>query len=395
MPIVQLSAQFVKEAVCPPDKKKVDYYDSAIKGFILETRLSGGKTFHLRYRDNHSKLRQYKIGDASAISFDKARQQAQRLRSQTVLGESPMEGRKALRQVPTVAEFVTDIYIPHIKLHRRNIQSTLSFLKHHLLPRFGAKHMEEITADMISKAQEDLRAKGYSAAQADKMPVLFKIIFNLAKKKNTPGVQSNPAADVKLFNADNARERYLSTEETLRLQEALERGENEQMKYIVNLLLMFGCRKRELLEAKWEDFDLERRNWHIPMSKSGKPRNVPISMKALELLKTLPRWKGCPYVVPNPATKKPFGNLYYPWEKVRQAAGLPDVRMHDLRHTFASNLVNSGQPIFVVSKLLGHTQIKTTMRYSHLGDDTLLSAVDMAAQLANPAEKALKSAQTV
>jgi integrase len=395
MPIVQLSAQFVKEAVCPPEKRKVDYYDSSIKGFILESRPSGGKTFHLRYRDQHGKLRQYKIGDAFAISFDKARQQALRLRSQTVLGESPMEGRKALRQVPTIAEFVNDTYIPHIKLHRRNIQSTLSFLKHHLLPRFGSKHMEEITADMISKAQEDLRAQGYSGAQADKMPVLFKIIFNLAKKKNTPGVHSNPARDVKLFNADNARERYLSAEETVRLQEALERSENAQMKHIVNLLLMFGCRKRELLEAKWEDMNLEKRNWHIPMSKSGKPRNVPISKKALELLRTLPRWQGCPYVVPNPLTKKPFGNLYYPWEKVRQAAGLPDVRMHDLRHTFASNLVNCGQPIYVVSKLLGHSQIKTTMRYSHLGDETLLSAVDMAAQLANPAENTPKSVQPV
>ncbi len=144
---------------------------------------------------------------------------------------------------------------------------------------------------------------------------------------------------------------------------------------------MFGCRKRELLDAEWSHFDLERRNWRIPMSKNGKARNIPISAKALEILNSLPRWKGCPYVVPNPATKKPFGNLYYPWDKIRKEAGMPDLRMHDLRHTFASNLVNSGQSIYVVSKLLGHSQIKTTARYSHLADETLLSAVDAAAKV--------------
>ena len=105
------------------------------------------------------------------------------------------------------------------------------------------------------------------------------------------------------------------------------------------------------------------------------------------MLKGLPRWKGCLYVVPNPDTKLPFGNLFYPWDKVRKEAGLADLRMHDLRHTFASNLVNSGQSIYVVSKLLGHSQLKTTARYSHLADETLLSAVDAAAKVVAPSWK--------
>lgn len=381
MPVVQLCAQFVKEAACPPDKGKVDYYDRAIKGFILEARPSGGKTFHLRYRDAHGKLRQHKIGDAVAISFDKARQKALRLRSEVVLGGDPLEERKALRQVPTVAEFIRDTYIPHIHLHRRNLQSTLSFINCHILPRFGAKHLDEITTSLLTQAHLDLRAKGYALASANKIPILFKIMFNLAKKKNIQGAQSNPANGVVLFNPNNAKERYLSAAETQRLYEVLDRSENTQLKHIVTLLLMFGCRKRELLDAEWSHFDLERRNWRIPMSKNGKARNIPISAKALEILNSLPRWKGCPYVVPNPATKKPFGNLYYPWDKIRKEAGMPDLRMHDLRHTFASNLVNSGQSIYVVSKLLGHSQIKTTARYSHLADETLLSAVDAAAKV--------------
>lgn len=381
MPIVKLSAQFVREAVCPPGKSKVDYYDSALKGFILEARPSGGKTFYLRYHDSHGKLRQCKIGDAAAVSYDKARQKAMRLRSEVELGGNPLEERQALRAVPTLAEFIRETYVPHIHLHRRNFQSTLSFIKCHVLPRFGAKHLDAITTDMVAEAHQDLRAKGYSLAQSNKLPVLLKIMFNLAKKKGIPGSQSNPTDDVPLFNPNNARERYLSAAETQRLHEALSRCGSAQFKSIVALLLLLGCRKRELLDTRWEDVDLERRNWRIPMSKSGKPRNIPIAERALDVFQALPRWKGCPYVVPNPNTKQPFGNLYHPWDKVRKEAGMPDLRMHDLRHTFASNLVNSGQSIYVVSKLLGHSQLKTTARYSHLADETLMSAVDAAAKV--------------
>lgn len=381
MPVVQLSAQFVRNAACPQGKAKVDYYDSSIKGFILEARASGGRTFHLRYRDSHGKLRQHKIGDAAAISYDKARQKAMRLRSEVELGGNPLEERKALRSVPTLAEFIRDTYIPHIQLHRRNFQSTLSLIKCHVLPRFGAKHLDSITTAMVTEAHQDLRAKGYALAHANMLPILLKIMFNLARKKGLPGSESNPASGVVLFTTNNAKERYLNAAETRRLYEALSRCDNKQLESIVALLLLFGCRKRELLDARWEHFDLERRNWLIPLSKSGKARNIPISDRALEVLQRLPRWKGCPYVVPNPDTKRPFGNLFHPWDKVRKEAGLADLRMHDLRHTFASNLVNSGQSIYVVSKLLGHTQLKTTARYSHLADETLLSAVDAAARV--------------
>ena len=175
MPVVQLSAQFVKEAVCPPEKGKVDYYDTTIKGFILEVRPSGGKTFHLRYRDAHGKLRQHKIGDADAISHDKARKKAQYLRSEVELGGNPQEDRKALRQVPTLAEFVRDTYIPHIHLHRRNFQSTISFLNHHILPRFGSKHLDEITTLMLTEAHLDLRAKGYALAKYSQRKYCFYI----------------------------------------------------------------------------------------------------------------------------------------------------------------------------------------------------------------------------
>ena len=125
MPVVQLSAQFVKEAICPSGKGKVDYYDNAITGFILEVRVTGGKTYSLRYRDSYGKQRQHKLGDAKSITFEKARQAAEKIRSKVVLGDNPSDDKKALRQVPTLAEFIRDKYLPHIHLHRRNFQSSV------------------------------------------------------------------------------------------------------------------------------------------------------------------------------------------------------------------------------------------------------------------------------
>jgi integrase len=379
MPKATLDAHFVRTAICPEGKSKVDYYDTAITGFILEVRASGGKTFHLRYRDPHGKLRQHKIGDTQSLSFDKARQAAQVLRSKVVLGESPAEERKIKRAIPTVAEFAQERYMPFVKGYKKSWDSDDSYLRNHVLPRFGNRHLDQVTQQEVVEFHHAMRTKGYALATCNRMLVLLRYMFNLAKKWKIPGADSNPTLGVPMYEANNARERYLNAEETQRLKEALETSENTQLQYIVPLLLMTGARKRELLDARWEHFDLERRSWRIPMSKSGKARYVPLSAAVLEVLAQLPKWPGCPYLVPNPKTLKPFVSVFYSWNTARKQAGLPEVRMHDLRHSMASNMVNSGRSMYEVSKVLGHTQLKTSQRYSHLSQETLLAAVDAAA----------------
>ena len=379
MPIVSMDQAFVRSAQCPDAKSKIDYYDQAITGFMLEVRHTGGKTYYLRYRDDRGKLRQHKIGDAKSLTYDKARQVAQRLRSRVVLGENPAEDRKVLRTIPTLLEVVEQRYIPNIQQHRRNYSSTLSFLHKHLLPALGHLHLDEITPEKISEVHVALRDSGYALATANRLPIFMKTIYNLCRRQKVPGATPNPANEVQLFQVNNARERFLTPEEIQRLREALELSENPQLRYIVPLLLLLGCRKRELLDARWEYVDLERRLLYVPLSKSGKPRNIPLSLQAMEMFKQLPRWKGCPFVIPNPKTLKPYVSLYEPWHVARKRAGLEDVRIHDLRHTAASMLVQANIPIYTVSKILGHTQLKTTERYSHLADDTLLAAADTAA----------------
>ena len=116
------------------------------------------------------------------------------------------------------------------------------------------------------------------------------------------------------------------------------------------------------------------------MSKSGKSRHVPLSKAALDIIHKLPRFEGCSYLLPNPDTLKPYSQIHKAWNNARIAAGLPDMRMHDLRHSMASNMVNSGRSIYEVAKVLGHSQLKTTQRYAHLSQQTLLDAVDAAAK---------------
>jgi len=222
-----------------------------------------------------------------------------------------------------------------------------------------------------------MKDNGYSPGMANRGVKLLRYIYNLAISWETPGVETNPASGIKFFTED-MRERFLSANETTRLLKALENSKNTQLKYIVPLLLLLGCRKNELLDAQWEHFNIEKRTWYLPTSKTGS-RHIPIPTAVMKILDQLPRWDGRPYLVPNPDTLKPFVQIHKAWDNARIAAGLPDVRMHDLRHSMASNMVNSGRTIYEVAKVLGHSQLKTTQRYAHLSQETLLEAVDAAA----------------
>lgn len=380
MPVVTLSAEFVRHAVCPEGKKKENYYDTAITGFVLEVRSSGSATYALRYTDPHGRQIQHKIGDTKSITFDKAKNVAKILRSRVVLGEDVAEEKRSQRLVPKLSDFFYSRALPFAKgSGKKSWNSDDSMFRNHLQPMFGDCHLDEISHRAVYEFHHGLLAKGYAKATCNRAIVLLNLLYNLGRRWKIPGTEQNPCKDVRHFEANNARERYLTATETQRLKEELDKSDNSQLKYIVPLLLMTGARKRELLDARWEHFDLERRIWRVPMSKTGKARHIPLSTAVLAIMEELPRWKDCPYVVPNPKTLLPFTCIYRSWNTARKNAGLAEVRCHDLRHSMASNMVNAGRSIYEVAKVLGHAQIKTSQRYSNLSQETLLEAVDSAA----------------
>jgi integrase len=140
-----------------------------------------------------------------------------------------------------------------------------------------------------------------------------------------------------------------------------------------------GARVSELLQAQWKHVDVARRAWLIPVSKTGRSRYVPLSRAAIDIIDQLPRFDGCPWLLPNIDTKLPFVTIKHSWQTARKAARLSDLRIHDLRHSAASFMINSGVDHFAVGKVLGHADYKSTMRYSHLANETLLSAVEAGA----------------
>ena len=164
---------------------------------------------------------------------------------------------------------------------------------------------------------------------------------------------------------------------------ACECSANPQLKHIVGLLLLTGARKSELLKAKWSDIDIEKRTWTLNMTKNGRGRHVPLSQAALAIIDQLPKYSDCPWLLPNPQTLLPFTDIKRSFMHARELAGLEDVHIHDLRHSYASALAGSGVDLYTVGKLLGHVNVASTARYAHLANDTLMAAAEVGAAKLN------------
>jgi len=297
---------------------------------------------------------------------------------------------------------VTGHYLPHIKQTKKSWDTDDCILRCHILPVLGKKTLSAITTNDIESMMQAMRdggksgvAKGrakskdvpagvgYAPATCNRAAILLRYLFNLAIDKwKLPGVMRNPAAKVQLFEVNNIRQVFLSPEQFGTLVEASKTKcgqQNPLTLQIVMFLVLTGVRKANAFKARWCEIDEARGLWNIPITKSGKPQNLQLSQEVLNLLQTLPSRGSSDYLFPSPKTGKPFVSIYSSWNSMRKEAGLPHVRMHDLRHTFASLLVNGGASLFMVQNALGHSNPRITMRYAHLADHTQRLAIQNAA----------------
>jgi integrase len=188
----------------------------------------------------------------------------------------------------------------------------------------------------------------------------------------------NPTAGLSTA-PDTHRDRFLTVDETERLIAAIDGDENRIAAQAIMLLLLTGARRNEITHAKWEYVNWDKGALLVPLSKSGRPRTIALSGKAMELLRAIKPVPGNPYVFPSPITGRPSPSLFFPWSRIRRRARLSGVRLHDLRHSFASFLVNQGVSLYIVQGLLGHRHPRTTQRYAHLAEQTLLEAAEVIA----------------
>ncbi|MBN2646140.1 MAG: tyrosine-type recombinase/integrase [Desulfuromonadaceae bacterium] len=391
MPKRSLTQKFVDSTTNSENQRKTDYFDEVCKGLLLEVRATG-KTYYLRYRDEREKTHQRKLADAGIIPLKTARALAREKLNLLALGDDPFAERDNRKKVPTVAEFVRDSYLPHAKGYKRSWQTDESLLRNHILPAIGHLHLDQVTRRHCVDLFSHHRAT-HEPGSTNRIIILCRYIFNCAIRWEVPCITQNPTSGIDLFQENNQRERYLSEEEARRLFDALEQSESKHLKYIISMLLLTGARKNEVLNAKWTDIDMERRLWRIEFNKSGKTRYVPLSDGMLQLLQSLPRSEEDVYLFPSPKSGGPYVQIFSSWDKARERAGLLDLRIHDLRHSFASMLINSGRSLYEVQKLLGHTQVKTTQRYSHLSQESLIAAANTATA-ALPLDRILPVAAT-
>jgi integrase len=386
MPKIVLTKAFIEQAACEPGKAKIDYFDLDQRGFMLEVRRSGGKTFYQRYTDERGRERQYKIGPADALSLDQARKKARIILAQALLGSDPQARRRELREIPTLAELVRDRYLPHVKAYKRSWRTDETVFRVHILPLLGSKPIDEITGDAIADLVQRMRDRGYASGTTNRVLILIRFIFNLARKWKIPGVRENPTFGLNTA-PDVQRDRFLTPEETKRLIASINVDENRSAAQTIMMLLLTGARRNEVSHAKWDYIDWERRTLLVPVSKTGKPRAIALNGRAMALLRSIPRQGDNPYIFPSPLTGRPCPSLHFPWTRIKQRAILDDLRLHDLRHSFASFLVNEGVSLYVVQGLLGHTQPRTTQRYAHLAQDTLNHAAEIVANVIAVATK--------
>ena len=375
MPVLNLHPQLLINLECPPSQRKVDYRDSHCKGLLLEVRSSGGRTWYLRYVSARGQRRQLRLGDQCDLSLAQARRMAEQHRNQVALGNDPSQERQDLRSLPTFAEFADEQLLPFFKVSKRSWKWDASLLRCHLIPAFGTKTLDAVTRTDVLAFQVTKLDSGLAPGTVYRIMVLLRHCYKLALDWEVPGVKSNPCLKVPLPKVEQSRERFLSTDEAQRLLTAVRQSKNHELESIICFLLLTGARKREVLDARWENVDWQQRQWLIPFSKNGHRRYVPLSDSALVLLRRRQLdAQGSPWMFANPETGKPYSNIHYSWDWARQRAGLEGLRIHDLRHSFASFAINAGRSLYEVQQLLGHRSSTMTQRYAHLAQDTLLAA---------------------
>jgi integrase len=251
-----------------------------------------------------------------------------------------------------------------------------------ILRKLGNVKVSAVSRPDIEKLHISLRDKPYTA---NRHLALLSKMFSLACEWGWRA--DNPVRGIPRFHEDR-RERWLSEEEMARLWAALEQHPNRRAANAIKLLILTGSRRSEVLSATWDEFDMERGVWTKPShhTKQKRTEHVPLSGPARALLSAMQAEADpeCPFLFPGDASEKPLGDIKKFWQRVRQEVGIEDVRLHDLRHTYASKLVSQNVSLHIVGRLLGHTQPRTTARYAHVDDGALREATEAFGRTVEP-----------
>jgi integrase len=409
MPKGRISKRTVDALTCPSGRDRTFLWDDAISGFGVAAFPGGKKVYVAQYRKNGRSSR-VAIGTHGRLAPDEARSEAKKLLGLAEQGVDIAEQRRQARAVQTFAQISAEFMELHVRPKRkpRTYDSYRTMLKKHVHPAIGSKRIAAVSRGDVVKLHAGLSG---TPGAANRVVELISAVWNWAAKRDIVSFTDNPVKGLER-NPERKCERFLSSAEFARLGEALERAEKSGLNYDVDLskatakhaakpenrvrkidpyameairlLLLTGARLREILHLKWDYIDLERGIVHLPDSKTGR-KPIYLSSAALAILTRLPVQRGNPYVIVGGKDNAPRSDLKKPWAAITKEAGLTGVRLHDLRHSFASVGAGASLGLPILGKLLGHSNPATTQRYAHLDADPMRRAVNTIGELINAA----------
>lgn len=389
------------DTLAAPGTSEITLWDSDIKGFGLRVQRGGSKAYILQYRAGTGRsapLRKLTIGrHGSPWTPETARKEAMHVLGLVAAGKDPAAHKIAEREAPTIAELSARFLSDHADAKRKPRTSAeyRRLLDKIIVPALGKRKVEAVTRAEIAKLHHSLRATPYEANRI--LAVLGKM-FALAEAWGWRSTASgNPARGIEKF-PEKMRERMLSPDELARLGESLKvfetGGGSPYIAASIRLLVFSGARLGEILGLQWAWVDLERGEARLPDSKTG-AKTLQLAAPALAVLASLPRIEGNPHVIIGQRPGASLVNLQKSWRAIREQAGLDDVRLHDLRHAFASVAASAGLGLPIIGKMLGHSQPATTARYAHLAADPVKAAAGMVANQIEAAMSGTPSAQVI
>ena len=360
------------EALSP--EKDTVYWDSELPGFGVRVYPSGNKVYVAQTRARGKSTR-VTIGRHGVITAEQARQRAASVIARVKAGDDPVAALAARQPAagPTVAELAGRYLEEHVKVHCRPATEAQwrVVLARHILPALGALPLAAVTREQVAELHDALRE---TPAMANTAVAFLSRLFNAAEAWGLAAEDGNPCRFVVKYR-HRRRERFLSDVEFDRLGRVLAEMEAQGRLPVhaaaaLRLLMLTGCRRSEITTLRWADVDLDAGELRLAESKTG-ARTVTLSPAAAKVLAELPRVADNPWVIAGRRPGKPLSGINQHWMRVRKEADLEDVRLHDLRHSWASRALALGESLPMIGRLLGHSQVQTTARYAHLARDSV------------------------
>jgi len=380
-----------------PTKGKIITVDSEVVGFGARVTANGARSYVLRYTTRVGRERTYTIGDATIWRTTAARDKARELRREVEDGGDPLGAIEEERSAPTMADLIARFRTEHLPKKRPStVRDYERILRQRIAPHFGP-HLKvaDVRFEDIDALHRKI-TKGGATYAANRCVAVVAKMFALAIRWGWR--ESNPTHGIEK-NREYHRRRYLTGDELIRLTQALAKHPNQEPADAVRLLLLTGARRGEVLSMRWAHIDLGSGVWSKPPSstKQKEHHEVPLSAPARALLSEIDKrqrraGERGEFVFPSWGATGHYVELKKAWPQIIKAAGIEGLRIHDLRHSYASQLVSSGASLALIGALLGHTNPRTTSRYAHLHHDPLRAATEKVGAVIAAAGKPVKPA---